>query len=85
MSRSFPKDAEYVWAKQTDTGTGHQRPITRAMYEFSPESWELMTDHPATDAGGNPLPAKNKTSVAAAAAKKATSSGQKAESPKEKS
>ena len=42
-----------------------------------------LVDKPATDAGGVPLAPKNKTSVSAEAAKRSTTSGQKADPKKE--
>lgn len=74
MPKKFPSDAQYVWAKQAETG--HERPITEAMYDFAPDAWELMPDRPAADSGGNPLPAKYKTTVTEAAKKKASSGPQ---------
>ena len=73
---------DYVRVKQTETG--HELTISQSMYDFAPDAYEVL-DKPATDSGNNPIPAKYKTSVASAAAKKATTSGQKAESTKEKS
>lgn len=64
---------EYLRVKQVETG--HELSISQAQYDFAPDGYEVL-DKPATDAGNNPLPAKNKTTVAdQAAAKKARTSG----------
>lgn len=69
---------EYVRVKQKDTG--HEVTILRSMYDFAPDAYSLL-DKPATNAGGDVLPAKFKTTVATeAAAKKKAGSGQKARS-----
>ena len=62
---------EYLRVKQKDTG--HELSVTKAMYDFAPDAYEVL-DKPATDAGGNPNRAKHKTTVAKAAAKRATKS-----------
>lgn len=70
---------DHLRVKQNETG--HELTVSRTAYEFAPDGYTVL-DKPATDAGGNPLQPKYKTSVATAAAKKATS-GQKADPEKE--
>lgn len=69
----------YLRVKQTETG--HELSLSQTQYDFAPDAYEVL-EKPATDAGGNPHPPKYKTSVATAAAKKATS-GQTADPQKE--
>lgn len=71
---------DYLRVKQSDTG--HELTVSRSMYDFAPDSYSVL-DKPATDAGGNPLPPKHKTSVSTEAAKKATT-GRQAAADKEK-
>lgn len=68
---------EYVRVKHKDTGT--EVSIFRHMYDFAPDAYELL-DKSATNAGGDPLPPKPKTSVAKKAAERKAGSGQKARS-----
>lgn len=60
---------EYLRVKQIDTG--HELSVTRAMYDFAPDAYAVLDKKPATNRAGNPLPAKHKTTVRKAAAKKA--------------
>lgn len=60
---------DYLRVKQRDTG--HELTVTRAMYDFAPDAYDVL-DKPATDRGGAPLREKHRTTVAKqAAAKKA--------------
>lgn len=72
----------YLRVKQNDTG--HELSVSQTQYDFAPDTFTVLEEKPSTDAGGNPLPPKYKTSVAEAAAKKAPS-GQKADPQKENS
>lgn len=72
----------YLRVKQNDTG--HELSLSQTQYDFAPNTFTVL-DKPATDAGGNPLAPKYKTSASAEAAKKASPSGQKADPPKENS
>jgi len=69
---------EYLRVKQIDTG--HELSISRTMYDFAPDAYEVIEDEkkPATDAGNNPLPWKPKTTVSTEAAKKKAGSGRQA-------
>ena len=75
---------EYVRVKQKETGA--EVSIFRHMYDFAPDAYDLL-DKPATNAGGDPLPTKHKTTVAKSAAEKsakaAARSGQQADTKKE--
>ena len=73
---------KYVRVKQA--GTGHELSVSRRHFDAAGDgAYELLSDKEAVDAAGEPLPPKYKTSVAKSAAKKATTSGQKAESKEE--
>lgn len=61
---------DYLRVKQRDTG--HELSVTQAMYDFAPDSYDVLDDKPATNSGGAPLPAKYKTTVAKAAERKTT-------------
>lgn len=75
---------EYLRVKQIDTG--HELSVTRAMYDFAPDAYQVLKDKPATDAGGNPHRTKHKTTVAKkVAANSATrEAGQSTDTDKEK-
>lgn len=69
---------DYIRVKQKDTG--HEVSILQSMYDFAPDAY-MVLDKPATNAGGDVLPPKFKTTVTdEAAAKKKAGSGQKARS-----
>jgi hypothetical protein len=68
----------YVRVKQNETG--HELSLSLTQYEWAPDAYELLASKDATDAGGNPLPAKYKTTVAKSAAAKRATSGHQAES-----
>lgn len=68
---------QYVRVRDKDTS--HHYSIPRSRYDATPELWQLLKQ-PATDAGGDPLPAKHHTSVSAEADKKA---GESADTKKE--
>lgn len=57
---------EYVRAK--DNETGHHVSVLKSQYERNKEAWTLLKQ-PATNAGGDPLPPKYKTTVSAETAK----------------
>lgn len=46
---------EFVRVKQRDTDAGPIS-VTRGMYEFNPDAYDLLDDEAATDTGGNPIP-----------------------------
>lgn len=77
-------DHDYLRVKQKGTGT--ELSILRHMYDFAPDAYDLL-DKPATNAGGDPLPMKPRTSVAKKAAEKkdsaSTQTGQSADTEKE--
>lgn len=58
----------FIRVKQIDTG--HELSVTQAMYDFAPDSYDVLDKKPATNSAGVPLPAKYKTTVKNAAAKK---------------
>lgn len=62
----MPKRPTYLRVKQKETGS--ELSVTQAMYDFAPDGYDLLEKKSATDAGGNPLPPKHKTTVAKAAA-----------------
>ena len=49
-------DTEYLRVNQKDTG--HELTVSRTVYDFAPEAYDLLQDKAATDAGNNPLPPK---------------------------
>lgn len=51
----LPNDTEYLRVKQVDTDAGPIT-VTRSMYEFNPDAYEVLDDEAATDAGNSPLP-----------------------------
>lgn len=59
----------YLRVKQNDTG--HELSLSQTQYDFAPDTFTVL-DKPATDAGGNPLPPKHKTSVTQSAADKSS-------------
>lgn len=82
---------EYVRVKHKVNGS--ESSIIRTMYDFAPDEYELLEKKPAVNSGGQPLPAKPKTTASKAAAKKTAANrstnsatneaGQSAETPKE--
>ena len=73
---------EYVRVKII--GPDHERSVLLEQYNANPEAF-IRLDKIAAHPDGTPLPPKFKTTVAAAAAKKNTQTGQKADSEKENS
>lgn len=67
---------DYVRVKQAKTG--HELTVTRAHFDAVDKGAYELLGKPAVDADNTPLPPKYKTSVEKSAAKKATTSGQKA-------
>lgn len=47
-------DTEYLRVIQKETG--HELTVSRTVYDFVPEAYQLLEDQDATDAGNNPLP-----------------------------
>lgn len=58
---------EYVRVKHKVNGS--ESSIFRNQYDFAPDEFDLL-DKPAVNSGGQPLPAKHKTTAKKAAAKK---------------
>lgn len=81
---------QYVRVKHRVNGS--ESSIIRTQYDFAPDEFDLL-NKPATNSGGQPLPAKHKTTASKAAAKKTAANrstnsatneaGQSAETPKE--
>jgi hypothetical protein len=67
-----------------DTTTGHEFSWPAHLIGDGVEGVEVI-DKPAVDGNGEPVPPKHKTTVDKSAAAKQSTSGQKAESTKEKS
>lgn len=72
---------DYLRVKQNDTG--HELTVSQTVYDFAPTAYEVLRDKPATDSGGNPLPAKYKTTVDKSATAKKATSGRSAETTEE--
>lgn len=62
---------DYLRVKQKDTG--HELSVTRAMYDFAPDAYDVL-EKSATNSAGVPLRPKYKTTVNKAAAKKTATS-----------
>ena len=62
---------EYV--RVSDKETRHHYSVTRERFEASPELWDELKQ-PATDAAGDPLPPKYRTTVSQAAEQKPSKS-----------